>query len=157
MQELRIHHFFDMLRDYGAKKEIRPHNYGHSYHFIAEKIYSNELDKIRLILSNDDVCKDCSKSEGGHCIDTIDHREDFPLKEDFNNHIDHRIMEKMQLKENDIVSYKELLRMAELYINEMDWIYKGNDPDHTEIRRNYVIKGVLKKRSELNLISDIKG
>lgn len=152
MQELRIHHFFDMLRDYGAKKEIRPHDYGHSYHLIAEKIYSNKLDKIKLVISNDDVCEDCSKSEDGHCIDTISHRTDFPLKEDFNNHIDHRIMEKMKLKENEIISFEELLEKAELYINEMEWIYEGNDPDHTEIRRENVIKGVLKTRSELNLV-----
>ncbi|MBF9014870.1 MULTISPECIES: DUF1284 domain-containing protein [unclassified Oceanispirochaeta] len=152
MQELRIHHFFDMLRDYGAKKEINPHDYGHSYHLIAEKIYSNKLDKIRLVISNDDVCKDCSKSEDGHCIDTISHRTDFSLKEDFNNHIDHRIMEKMKLKENEIISYEELLEKAEFYINEMDWIYEGNDPDHTEKRRENVIKGVLKTRSELNLV-----
>jgi hypothetical protein len=152
MSELRIHHFFDMLRDYGAKKEIYPHPYGHSYHLLAEKTYSNELDSIKIIISNDDVCADCSKSKDGHCLDTLDYREDFSLKEDFNNHIDHRIMKKMNLRENQIISFKELLGLAELYINDMDWIYEGNDPDHTEKRRENVIKGVLKKRSELELV-----
>ena len=141
-----------MLRDYGAKKEICPHTYGHSYHLIAGKIYSNELDRIKLIISNDDVCEYCSKLNEGHCIDTINHREDFSLKEDFNNHIDRRIMKKMNLRENQTISIKELLELAELYIKNMDWIYKGNDPDHTEKRRENVIKAVLKKRSELKLV-----
>lgn len=152
MNELRVHHFFDMLRDYGAKKEICPHQYGHSYHLIAEKVYANELENIKLIISNDEVCAKCSKSEDGHCVDMLDHREDFQLKEDFNNHIDHRIMKKMGLKENEIISFKKLLEISELYINNMDWIYKGNNPEHTEKRRENVIKGVLKKRSELDIV-----
>jgi len=149
---LRIHHFFDILRDYGARIEIVPHQYGHSYHLIAEKIYSNNMNNIKLVLTCDAVCRDCRMLVDGHCIDTIDHREDFTLKEDFNNHIDRRILQKMNLNENDTVSYNVLLRTADLYINEMDWIYRGNDPDHTEKRRDFVIKGILKKRSELDIL-----
>jgi hypothetical protein len=144
MIKLRIHHLFDMLRDYGAEKEITPHPYGHSYHIISQQLFSQENIELILVNRNDDVCINCSKSQRGHCIDTISHRNDFPEKEDFNNYLDSRIMQIMDLQENEIISLEKLLDKSKLYIDMIQWIYKGNEFEHTETRKENVIQGLIK-------------
>lgn len=47
--ELRIHHFFDTIRDLGAGKDLQPHPYGHSLHKVAALIRKDPQIKIRLV------------------------------------------------------------------------------------------------------------
>ena len=57
--ELRIHHIFDIIRDFGSNKTFEKHAFGHSYHFIAEKILkeetvfpSRDVDPLKNILDD---------------------------------------------------------------------------------------------------------
>ncbi|MDC7233840.1 MAG: hypothetical protein PQJ58_11475 [Spirochaetales bacterium] len=147
--DLRIHHLFDMIRDYGAGTKPHPHPYGHSYHLMAAKLYENGLDDIRLVLSCDAVCAGCSKMKNGHCMDTITHRRDFTLKEEFNNHIDKRIMDIMNLQIETPCRVSDILMKADLYLNRIHWIYEGNDPEHTEMRKKHVSTGLIKIKTIL--------
>ena len=149
MLNIRIHHFFDILRDYGSGKELAPHPYGHSYHITGKQIYNNEISEMKLIIENDVICSSCSKLSVGHCVDTIDHRRDFTSKEEFNNYLDARIMKTMNLQNNQIVSLKELLSLSYLYLDAIETIYKGNDPEHTLVRKGNVEKGIRMKQKEL--------
>lgn len=149
MIKLRIHHFFDILRDYGAGKELQPHPYGHSYHVIGKKIYENKLKEFEIVVDCDDICMNCSKIENGNCIDIIDHRSDFKMKDSFNDFIDKRIMEKLNLDEGAFVKVSDVLENANLYLDNIFYIYSGNSSDHTEKRRHNVELGVNKKNSEI--------
>lgn len=151
MLHIRIHHFFDILRDYGSKKELKPHIYGHSYHVIGKRIYSNEVSEMTLIIENDDICRSCTKLSEGHCIDVISHRADFTSKEKFNNFLDARIMKAMNLKKNQIISFKDLLSISQLYINSIESIYRGNNPEHTKTRKRNVETGIEMKQRELHI------
>ena len=116
MTELRIHHFFDIIRDYGAGKTLCEHDYRHSYHLIGNEIYANRIDSIRLIVKNDDICRNCIMLRDGSCIDTITHRTDFTSKESFNNHLDKRIMERLGYTEGQVVPVTELIKNSYKYL-----------------------------------------
>ena len=104
---------------------------------------------MKLIVDNDAVCCCCNKLSAGHCIDTIDHRTDFTSKEEFNNYLDAGIMKAMNLQENQIITLRELLSLSHLYLDNIETIYRGNDPEHTLARKGNVEKGIRKKQKEL--------
>ena len=144
MITLRIHHFYDIIRDFGRNTGFRPHPYGHSYHKIAEAVWNNPNLYIKIISEADDTCTGCMHLKGKSCNDFIYHREDFRSKEKFNDHIDGKIMKVCSINENDVFSVTELCRKARLYLDNIIWIYEGNDPDHTESRKLSVINGLEK-------------
>ncbi len=147
--KLRIHHFYDMIRDYGRKQPIIAHPYGHSYHKIAKLILIDPNDSIELVLSCDAICEGCSCLEDGHCLDKIGHRADFQDKEKFNNHIDERIMKACGLKIGDKVSPKVLIEKTNSYLDKIEWVYEGNDKEHTANRKKYLVKGIEKYRANM--------
>ena len=146
---LRIHHFYDIIRDFGIGKKIEAHSYGHSYHKIAEQIRADPNLKIKIVLENDSVCQGCKHSKDNHCTDKITHRQDLISKEDFNNRIDKRIMKICSIQEGDILTPIQLCQKAKRYIENIENIYQGNDPEHTQIRKQNVING-LKYYSKLH-------
>ena len=151
--EIRIHHFFDMIRDMGNGKEIVPHPFGHSYHKVLEKIRKDPRMELKIIIDSDDTCKNCKFLENSNCLDKIDHREDFTSKEKFNNHIDKRILEVSKFSEWDTVTPERLCQMAKPYLENIEYIYDGNDLEHTMKRKENVIKGLeyYSKLHRLNL------
>jgi len=112
---------------------------------MAEKIYSDKVDEVRLVVQSDDICHGCKMLKEGLCIDVITHREDFTGKEAFNNYLDRRILDVMKFMENQIVSTKDIIERADLYLDNIYSIYEGNDPGHTEARKSHVEKGLKKK------------
>ncbi|MFH1392741.1 MAG: DUF1284 domain-containing protein [bacterium] len=147
---LRIHHFFDIIRAFGKDEKMMPNPRGHSLHEIAELVRLDPDLKIKIVLDCDSTCKGCDYLENNHCKDRIDHRKDFISKEEFNNYIDKRIMEKCHIGENEVYVSQELCQdKAKLYLNNIDFIYAGNDDWHTELRREHFIKG-LKYYKELH-------
>jgi len=137
---LRIHHFFDIIRDFGSGKEIKSHPYGHSYHQVAEMIRKNPHLEIKIVVSADDVCVGCKFLQDEKCKDTITHRNDFTSKEEFNNYLDKRIMQVCSINEGDILTPIELCEKAKLYLEKIEWIYARNNPEHTKVRKENVIK-----------------
>lgn len=61
MTELRIHHFFDIIRDYGAGTDLDEHTYGHSYHLVGKGLYENVFTRVKLVIRSDDICVNCKK------------------------------------------------------------------------------------------------
>lgn len=139
---LRIHHFYDIIRDFGRGKIIEPHPYGHSYHKAAEKIRENSNLKIKIVVENDSICAGCSHLKEGHCDDKITHRQDCTSKEEFNNQIDKRIMKVCSIEESSIFTPIQLCEKAKKYLEGIEQVYDGNDSEHTLIRKQNVIKGI---------------
>jgi hypothetical protein len=139
--KLRIHHFFDIIRDFGKKDDFKPHHYSHSYHLVANKIMVNPHLEIEIIRKCDDVCEGCIHNKDLHCNDSI-HRSDFPGKEKFNDYIDSRIMLKCNIADDYILTPLEILHKAQNYIDHIEWIYEGNDPQATLERKINLQKGI---------------
>uniref|UniRef100_UPI003216DF0A hypothetical protein n=1 Tax=uncultured Draconibacterium sp. TaxID=1573823 RepID=UPI003216DF0A len=140
--KLRIHHFFDIIRDLGSGKEITPHPYGHAYHTVAEKILNEPGLEYKLVECSDAICSGCTHLVNGICDDVITHRSDFESKEAFNNHLDNRIMSVCGFLENKTYSPRLLCKLAQRYLDNIGYIYEGNDELHTKARKASVEKGL---------------
>lgn len=150
--DLRIHHFFDIIRAFGKESIITPHLHQHSFHKIAKLIKVDSNLKIKIVIRCDSVCEGCIYYKNGCCKDKVDHRKDFVFKEKFNNHIDKRIMEKCFINKGEVLTPVKLCQKGKLYLDNIDFIYSGNDLWHTEQRKKDVIKG-LKYYSKLHNFS----
>lgn len=140
--KLRIHHFFDIIRDFGLGKEIKAHVYQHSYHKVAGEILENPELELELIVGCDAVCEGCIHLTDNSCDDKINHRKDFTSKEAFNNYLDKRIMEICYLDISEKYSPKLLVKKAGSYLQNIEYIYEGNDAEHTAQRKKNVLQGL---------------
>ena len=145
--KIRIHHFFDIIRDFGSGKTIVPHLYLHAYHKVAEQIRKNSNIEFEIVVESDAVCIGCVHLEKSICDDIISHRKDFVLKEEFNNYLDNRIIDICGIQLLEKYSPKLLCEVALKYIDNIEFIYDGNDKEHTLLRKENVIRG-LKYYSE---------
>lgn len=141
--KLRIHHFFDIIRDFGSGKKIEAHPFGHAYHMVAELILTDADTKWQLVVASDETCTGCSHLINGVCDDEITHRNDISSKEAFNNHLDTRIMSACGFEESEKYSPTELCRLAHKYLANIEFVYEGNDLAHTKVRKQNVLKGLL--------------
>jgi len=120
--KIRIHHFFDIFRDFGSGKKIVPHPYLHAYHSVAELILNNPDITFELVTEADEVCKGCKHLINSVCDDGISHRKDFTKKEDFNTHLDKRIMEVCELDSSEKITPKMLCQVAYKYLRNIEFI-----------------------------------
>ena len=148
MRELRIHHFFDIMRDYGSGKSLSEHAYGHSYHTIGNELFENKTSTIKIVIKNDDICENCTKLNQGKCIDTIHHRSDFLYKQEFNDYLDTRIMNCMGYEDGQVIEVMDIVKNAHKYLVHIFELYDGNDIEHTELRKQNVSIGIDKKTDE---------
>lgn len=147
--KLRIHHFFDMIRDIGSGKPFVPHPYQHSYHIAAQEILADPHLPIEIVAVPDSACSGCIHLVNSSCDDVITHRADFVSKEEFNNHLDRRIMKICEIRAPGIYTPWELCRLAGKYLESIYYIYEGNDESHTRERKKNVQRG-LKLYAELH-------
>ncbi len=142
MIKLRIHHFFDIIRDFGMGKDIKPHTYHHSYHKVAKMIWQHPETKVEIVVGTDQVCEGCIHLVGNSCNDIITHRKDFTLKEKFNNYLDFMIIKICEIDVSQKYTLRSLLQFSDKYLDNIEFIYEGNDAQHTAKRKENVLKGV---------------
>ena len=141
--KIRIHHFFDIIRDFGTGKEFTQHPYLHSYHIVAGEIDRNPNLDLEIVFEPDAVCTGCAYLKNTGCADSISHRKDFSQKDAFNNYLDYRIVEICKIQTSVKFSPKTLCQIAHKYINHIEFIYEGNDQNHTQMRKENLIKGLI--------------
>lgn len=149
--KLRIHHFFDIIRDLGAGKSFAPHPYLHSYHKVAQLIQEDKTIHIELIVGFDDVCEGCIHLQQNLCVDSISHRHDFTSKEAFNNYLDERILKICKIDKQKKYTPELLLQFVSRYLENIEFIYEGNNITHTLQRKKNVEKGYNYFTQKFNL------
>ncbi|HBL77020.1 MAG: hypothetical protein A2W90_19390 [Bacteroidetes bacterium GWF2_42_66] len=140
--KIRIHHFFDIIRDFGIGKKISPHPYLHVYHKVAQYILENPDAGFEIVVESDAICDGCIHLVNSMCDDLITHRTDFISKEDFNNYIDKRIIKVCNIETGIVYTPRLLCEFANKYIENIELIYQGNDLEHTLLRKENVLKGL---------------
>lgn len=140
--KLKIHHFFDIIRDFGIGKDFNPHPYQHSYHKVAQAIWQNPETEVEIVTHSDGVCEGCIHLVETSCNDIITHRKDFSLKEKFNNYLDSRIIDICGIDISKKYKLISLLQFSDKYIENIEFIYEGNDARHTAKRKENVLKGL---------------
>lgn len=150
---IRIHHFFDILRDFGIGNEISADSrFNNSYHSVAARIRENPREKFKIVVGADSVCAGCTFLKKGICTDKID-KPGFNSKHEYNDYLDRKILKVSGLREGEVKSPAELCRYAQSYLSHMDKLYDLNDSMHTDWRKKQVMKGLeyYNKHHQLNL------
>ncbi len=73
-------------------------------------------------------------------------------KEAFNNYLDNRIMRILHLQEHEVVNLEGIVKRSDSYLDKIEYIYAGNDENHTMMRKSHVTKGIEKLKEELYCI-----
>ncbi len=114
MLHIRPHHLIDIIRNIGQGRPVVPHPYGHAQHTITQAILAGTEHEISLLIGADDLCKPCIHlTAEGICEDILPQLEYRVLKQEYNDDLDHRVMEYLGLKENTVVSLATFLDMIE--------------------------------------------
>lgn len=142
METIRIHHFFDIIRDYGQNSHFKPNReYGHSLHIIAEKIINDAVMPMKIVVGADSVCRGCIHLAQGKCNDVIE-KPGFTTKDGYNNYIDNKILDFCGIREDNVYTPRELCALSKEYLDNIFDIYHLNDKEHTEKRKENAIKGL---------------
>jgi hypothetical protein len=140
---MRIHHFFDIIRDLRTGSKIEANNsYKHSYHLVANTLRDSPDRKMRIVVDLDSICDGCIHNKDGKCDDPLTIKEGFTMKNDYNNYLDRRILEKLSLSEGDIVTPREICNSANIYIDNICQIYEIDPKEEIDARKKEFIEGL---------------
>jgi hypothetical protein len=143
---IKPHHFVDILTSLGAgKATFQPHPYGHALHTVAERILRDRDALLEMELGADDVCKPCRHNVEGLCQDTIDtsFRPAAPsLKREWNLLIDRRWCGRLNIRQGDRLSARELGRRLRDLAGDITDIYREIPADRTADRASNLRKGI---------------
>lgn len=146
MIAIKPHHFVDIITALGAgETDFQPHPYGHAVHSVAKEILADPSIDLRMELGADDICLPCCHNINGLCNDTIDvsFRPQAPeSKREYNLLIDNRWAARLELRQDDILTARDLcLRIRDRAGNISD-IYREIPTDRTAERQEKLQKGV---------------
>jgi hypothetical protein len=143
MMTIRIHHFFDIIRDLKAGGKIMPDlNYKHSYHRVANILRDSADIKIKITVGIDSVCDGCIHNIDGKCGDPLTRKTGFTMKHDYNNWLDKRILEKLKWSEGKLVTPAKICRSADKYIDSIYDIYELDSKEYIDIRKKEFLDGL---------------
>jgi hypothetical protein len=143
MLPIRIHHFFDIIRDLGTGEKIMPDtNYKHSYHSLANTLRDSPDINMKIVIGVDSVCEGCIHKVKGKCDDPLTIKKGFTMKHDYNNWLDQRILVKFDLTEGQIVTPGKICRSAYKYIDNIYNIYEADSKEEIDTRKKEFIEGL---------------
>jgi len=140
---MRIHHFFDIIRDLRTGEKLEADIlYKHSYHIVANSLRDSPETKMKIVIDLDSVCEGCIHNKDGKCDDPLTIKKGFAMKNDYNNYLDKRILEKIGISEGDIVTPREICKSADNYIENMNQIYTLDSKEEISQRKMEFIEGL---------------
>lgn len=140
---IRIHHFFDIIRDFGISPDIPANTgYQHSYHTVACLIRENPGVRMKIVLGTDSVCQGCIRNIKGWCDDPLTRKKGFTMKNDYNDYLDVKILETCHLSIGQIVTPREICQASDRYIREIGSIYQIDSEEYIRNRRDNFIAGL---------------
>jgi len=140
---IRIHHFFDIIRVLRSGKKLEANDlYKHSYHKVANTIRDFPDLKMKIVMDLDSVCDGCIHNKDGKCDDPLTIIKGFTMKNDYNNYLDKRILEKSNISEGDIVTPRLICKSAYKYIDNIYQIYELAPKIEIDARKKEFIDGL---------------
>ncbi|MHB9029763.1 MAG: hypothetical protein ACYC9O_13435 [Candidatus Latescibacterota bacterium] len=124
---IRPLHFVDIICDYGAGTDrFEPHSYGHAVHTVANRMLEDRDVLLEITLEPDDVCTPCSHNIDGVCDNLIDrsYRPSAPpLMRDWDLLINQRWCARLNMKEGDRFTARELCQRLRDYAGDITEIF----------------------------------
>lgn len=131
MQEvilIRPLHFIDVLRDFGAgQTDFEPDPSGNGFHLVAEKLLNDKDVLLEITLDPDDVCGPCKHNVDGVCDEELNrtHRPSAPrMMRDWDLLINQRWCERLQIKQGDRLTARELCERLRDRAGDIETIYR---------------------------------
>ena len=110
MLKLRPHHILDIVRNIGYAREIAPHPLGHDLHIVTNKILGDIDQPLVLVVGADDICIPCTKLNADSiCVDVLPQCDDKPSKQKYNDTLDQKVLNYLNLKEGTQLTVREYL------------------------------------------------
>lgn len=107
---LRPHHILDIITKYGQNFAFDPHPYGHAMHIVAQKIVDDINMKVKLTIGADEICYPCRHLlPNGYCDDVLKQISPAINKQDYNDHLDSKLLTFLNIKPNTILSIRDYL------------------------------------------------
>jgi hypothetical protein len=140
---IRIHHFFDIIRDLRSGNKILPDiNYRHSYHSVANILRDSPGTRMKIVMGVDAVCDGCVHNVNGKCDDPLTIKRGFTMKHDYNNWLDQRILAVYGLKEGMVVTPGKICVSAKEYLDNIYKIYELDPGGDIDTRKKEFIEGL---------------
>lgn len=110
MLRLRPHHILDIVRNIGHERKIEPHPFGHDLHAVTSKILGDIDQPLILVVGADDICIPCIKLNADSiCVDVLPQCDDKPSKQKYNDTLDQKVLNYLNLKEGTQLTVREYL------------------------------------------------
>jgi hypothetical protein len=146
MLNLRPHHLIDIIRNIGQNRPVVAHPYGHAQHTITKAIIDGTEQEIRFVVDADDLCKPCIHlTSEGICKDVLPQLERKVWKQQYNDELDHRVLEHLGLQEGVVVTLNEFLKLIESKLTGLIPVCTHPKEDEGS-RRQGIEKGIEKLR-----------
>ena len=145
---IRPLHFVDIICDYGAGTErFEPHPYGHAVHIVANRMLDNKDTLLQITWDADDVCTPCIHNINGVCDNFIDRSyrpAAPPLMRDWDLLINQRWSKRLNIKEGDIFTAKELCERLRDRAGDITGIFPEILDNRIETKEKNMRKGIGK-------------
>lgn len=119
VMKLRPHHLLDIVTSYGVGDEFVPSPYGHAVHTCADIVLDEPETLIRLVAAADFICEPCIHLVNGRCEDVVGGLNPPVSKQEYNDRLDRRLLEYMELDEGATMTVREFLQMACLSLEKL--------------------------------------
>ena len=146
MIAVKPHHFVDIITSFGSgRRTFEPHAYGHAVHTVSEAVLQDRDAELQMELGADDICRPCSHNINGICDDSIDtsfrpHAAEY--KGAWNLLIDYRWCRRLDLKQGDRLTARELCARIRERAGDITDIYREIPPERTAERQAKLAKGL---------------
>lgn len=142
---IKPHHFVDIMKLYGTGIDIfvPDPQYQHDFYRIANMIIQNPLQNLILITQCDDICEPCLYCHQQQCLDTLVNMNQFSSKQLYNQALDHRMIDYLELNEAKYT----VIELCKILLEKNDFIFAvwQEENDLMVVKRHhYFMIGVQK-------------
>jgi hypothetical protein len=148
MVKIRPLHFVDIIGRIGNDvTSFEPSSNGNNFHHVGNQILNDKDILLEITLAPDDVCAPCEHNLSSGCDATIDRSfrpTASPLMRDWDLLINQRWCERLNIKEGDRFTAKELCLLLKDHCDDMSEIYREITDNRVEKKEAMVKKGIIK-------------
>lgn len=147
MLKLRPHHILDIVRNIGHNRPTEPHPLGHNVHGITLEIIDNPDQPLKLVIGADDICTPCTKLNAKSiCTDVLPQCDDKPSKQIYNDALDHKVLQFLNLKEGMELTIRQYLQIVNSKLEGIEKVCT-----HPKEDENYRLEGLQKGLQKLGI------
>ncbi len=141
--------FIDIISQYGAGVQFRPHPCGHAVHLVAEQVITDPETTVEFVVDADDICEPCIHLVDGRCDDVLSQldppgdRKRSHSKQDYNDDLDRRLLAFLGMDEGQAMPFREYLHIIREHLEGIEAVctHPGEDPSR---RRANLMRGLAK-------------